>query len=284
MSVSSNDAQGNRNLQRRGYPEGHLQVLKAFERRWDETGRVPFEKAAVAGKNPFRRGKVFSYLQGFDVEAKYLGEIEAPDLLVVGRSWVENQEKQKIKSLLRRRQGKRLRLCSQEMLLAWAMTGIDPNKRPQTAETFFDGHAGLEFIKGQLGDLWPGTDPLPSSGTGEGGEFGPDESPLKRLGYEVGNTGKQTAKRREILREAYERNLEAFPGKYPEQDLDEWGPAKSGARLKRMADHIAGLCHSFRGRDRDFSTAIDDYESDLAWLKREYYSPLTYGFRWPDTT
>lgn len=269
--------------QEQSYPDNKLHVLRSFNRRWEESGRVPFDRAAVVGKNPFNRGKMQSYLWDLGVEAKYLREISRPEVLVLGRSWVEDQEEHEVRRLLSQRRGQKLRICSQEMLLAWSMTGTDPNRRPQTAEPFVEGHPALEMIRAEMEGRWPGTDPLPSPGSGTGdGEYGPDESPLSRLGYSTGKTGKGRSERRKILRRAYRMALGDFPGDYPEEYIQEWGPAESGKRLKRIADHLAANCRNFKSnRGGDYSTAIDQWEQDLKWLKQRYYVSTTYGFRWP---
>lgn len=271
------------NVSRRSYSDRQLKVLRAFTERWEETESAPVETAAVAGKQPFSRGKIWSYLRDMGVQTEKIGDISAPELLVVGRKPVEDFEKQEIRRLLKQRRGERLRICSQEMLLAWSMTGIDPNKRPQTVETFIEGHPALSRIKEQLSGQWPGTDVIPSDGDREGDFSGPDESPLKRLGYSVGQNGEPQSIRRRVLRDTYNAGRESFPGEYPQAYLDEWGPAESGARLKRIADHIASNCRTFKRQDGNYDLAIDQWERDLQWLKQQYYSPLTYGFEWPST-
>lgn len=265
-------------------PDPHHTVLNAFEHRWDESGRVPFERAAVVGKGPFRRGKMQSYLWNLDVETRYLRDIGEPEVLVLGRSWIEDQEKRQTKQLLRRRRGETLRICSQEMILAWSMTGIDPNERPHTARTFVEGHPALEMVRAEIGGRWPGTDPIPGGGD-DTYEAERTESPLIRIGYRVGRTkGKPKDKRQQLLRMAFAMDLSTFPGDYPSEYIKKWGPARSGQRLERMALHIAGRCRSFRKNESgDFSDAIADYENDLEWLQETFYSPTTYGFRWPKT-
>lgn len=267
--------------QQRGYPNSQLHVLRAFEERWEEKGRVPFDRVAMAGQEPFRRGKIWSYLQGLGADVQDIEDAKAPELLVVGRQRVDFGD---IERLLSRREGKTLRICSQEMLMAWAMTGVDPNKRPQTTETFTENHPVLREITEILGGKWPGTDPIPSHGRGDGGEFNrPDKSPLKRLGYTVGQSGETRSTRRRALRETYKTEKEDLPGTYPADYLEEWGPAESGARLKRIADHLASSCRNSRKKDGNYGLAIDHWEEDLRWLKRTFYNPLTYGFEWPST-
>lgn len=282
-SFDRNTAFGQQNATSQSDSGAPLNVLHAFEGRWKETGNLPFDTAVVAGKDPFRRGKMLSYLWNLGAEAKYLGDFEAPEVLVVGRSWVEEKEKPQTKHLLNQRRGERLRICSQEMLLAWSVTNVDPNRRPQTVQTFVDGHPILEFVSEFLGGKWPGTDPLPSFGAEGEANYGPDKSPLSRLGYKTGRNGASKSKRRSVLRKVFERDLSSFPTGFSADYLDEWGPAKSGVRLERMAIQLAAPCQSFRKKRGDYSMAISQREDDLAWLKGEYYHPLGYGFYWPST-
>lgn len=253
-----------------------------FENRWEETGNPPFDTAVVVGKNPFRRGKMLSYLWDLGAETKYLGDLEAPEVLVVGRSWVEENDKPQMKDLLNQRRGERLRICSQEMLLAWSMTNVDPNRRPRTVQTFVEGHPNLEFITEFLGGEWPGTKPLPSFGAEGEGDYGP-KTPLNIFGYRTGHKAKNMSGRRRTLRDFFKLEPSSFPsGDY---DKDKWGtPAESGARLQGMANHLAAICRSFRkNQGRDYSLAVSHLEEDLAWLKKKYYHRLTYKFSWPSS-
>ena len=264
---------------RHGYSESHLEVLRAYEDRWEEGGSLPFTTVAMEGMGPFSRGKIWSYLWDLGAEVSELEDAASPDVLVLGRERVDMNATCR---LLRQREGERLRICSQEMLLGWSMTGVDPNKRPQTVDTFIEGHPALESVRSYLDGRWPGTDPIPSSGEGEAGEFGPKESPLVRLGYTVGQDGLGRPSRRDLLHEAYELELDSLPGNYTEEYIEEWGPAESGVRLKRIANHLAANCRNFRGRENDYSLAISHWEEDLRWLEEEFYNPLTYGFTWPE--
>lgn len=271
------------NVTRHSYSDRQLEVLRALTQRWKEEKSAPVKTAAVAGKRPFSRGKIWSYLRDMGIRTKKVGDIDAPELLVVGRKRVEDFEKQAVRRLLKRRQGEKLRICSQEMLLAWSLTGVDPNKRPQTADTFIDSHPGLTMIAKLLEGRWPGTSVIPSHVEGEGNFSGPDKSPLKRLGYSVGHNGEPRSIRRDVLRKAYTTERMSFPGEYSSDYLEEWGPAESGVRLERIANHIASNCRTFKRRNGNFDLAIDQWESDLQWLKQKYYNSLTYGFNWPST-
>lgn len=281
MPTSTNEDPDDQNIQRREYSDSRLKVLRAYEKRWEEEGQLPFSAVVMEGMGPFSRGKIWSYLWDLGAEVSELEDATSPDVLVLGRERVDMNATCR---LLRQREGERLRICSQEMLLGWSMTGVDPNKRPQTVDTFIEGHPALESVRSYLDGRWPGTDPIPSSGEGEGeaGEFGPKESPLVRLGYTVGQDGLGRPSRRDLLHEAYELELDSLPGNYTEEYIEEWGPAESGVRLKRIANHLAANCRNFRGRENDYSLAISHWEEDLRWLEEEFYNPLTYGFTWPE--
>lgn len=109
------DTQDQGNIRHQEFPSSHLEVLKAFEKRWEATGRLPFETVVMNGQGPFRRGKIWSYLHGLGAEVGDISDIDAPEILIVGR---EDFDKSAIERLLRRREGKQLRICSQEMILA----------------------------------------------------------------------------------------------------------------------------------------------------------------------
>ena len=253
-------------------------VLHAFQQRWEERDDIPFRRVVITGQEPFRREKIWSYLSGLGAMVRRVGELSAPDILILGR---EAFEKDAIQDLLRDRRGDVLRICSQEMLLAWVMTGVDPNRDPDTARTFIDGHPGLSYVASLLKHRWPGTEALPSS-AGQHRFHGPEVSPLKRLGYTTGKTkGLPRGERRRLLRKAFELKRSALPGRYGEWYLQEWGGAESSTRLKKLANKIASDCRDYRTRTKDYSVSAEHLENDLAWLKETFYNPLTYDFEWP---
>lgn len=257
-------------------------VLHAFRNRWAELADLPFRRVVITGEEPFPQDKIWNYLKELGAKVLKVGDLSAPNILVLGR---EGFDKDSVHQLLRNRQGTVLRICSQEMLLAWALTGVDPNKDPDTARTFIEGHPGLSFVSSLLKRRWPGTDVLPSS-AGESRFNGPEVSPLKQLGYTTGKTeGKPQSKRRRLLKKAFELERSNLPGRYPEWYLQEWGRAESSTRLQKIAKKIAWDCRNCRRkRDMDYDMAIAHLENDLAWLKETFYNPLTYGFEWPDSS
>lgn len=276
MSDSSNSSDGSHI--RSSYLPSHEEILDSFHDRWTEKGTAPFDTAVMEGQEPFRRGKLWSFFRDLGVTVAGIGNIALPDVLVLGR---EDVSKESVLQLLGQLRGERLRICSQEMVLAWAMTGVDPNERWRTAKTFVDGHPALEMVAEHVGERWPGTEPLSNSAGEISGDFGPAKSPLRRLGYKVGHSGVSKPKRRAALRKMFMLNQSDFPGNFSNEHLEEWGSSKSGLRLHKMANKLASSCRNARNRDADYDLAISHWEDDLAWLKEEFYNPLTYTFEWP---
>ena len=65
--------------------------------------------------------------------------------------------------------------------------------------------------------------------------------------------------------------------------IEQWGEPRTAKRLQKLANCLASFAKSKRrSQTRDYSEAIADWESDLAYLKATYYRPRT-GFVWPDT-
>jgi hypothetical protein len=89
--------------------------------------------------------------------------------------------------------------------------------------------------------------------------------------------------RQKILSEVFE--MVKMPRVDSQTYVDSWGAAKSGARLKKMAQSIAAFCRSARRRDEyGMSLAIEEWEEDLAWLKTTYYDgKFDRQFQWPDS-
>jgi len=109
--------------------------------------------------------------------------------------------------------------------------------------------------------------------------FDNDHSALWVCGYRVGASGMHERERRRFLAHFFSNQL---PAAVAERYGSEYGPPKSVARLKKMANVLAAHVRNFRGR-RDASQyrqAISDWEDDLHFLKRSFYD--TKGFSWPD--
>lgn len=253
------------------------QVLRAFKQRWRKEEDVPFRRVVIGGHGPFPLKVLRDCLTNLGMKVRKVGDMATPSVLVLGR---QNLNKGLILELIQDRVGKKLRICSQEMLLSWAMTGVDPNQEIGVARTFIRGHPGLSHVSRELGHKWPGTDPIPHLPP----EFGSTwrrKSPLKEIGYTTGSDGLVRSKRRRLLREAYERTLSSLPGTYSADYVQKWGEAKSSDRLRSIAKLLAENCRDARTKQKDCSLAIEHWKRDLMWLKETFYNSSSHGFAWP---
>lgn len=250
-----------------------------YEQSWLlPTMTPPVNSAVLTGQGPFGRGKVWSYLHDFDIAASAPGDNLSPDVLIIGR---ENYDEQGIKRLVEARRGKTLRICSQEMMLGWVLTGEDPNRDIELVRKLIDDHSGLQLVRELLEGAWPTTGVIPSTSNGSQEFDKPEKGPLKRMGYKVGRSGHPAYRRRKALSKAFETPRQQFPGRYPSGYLGDWGRPRSSQRLSKIARSIAGFCTTAQSRSNPPHAAIEDWKEDLAWLKKEYYNALTYSFRWP---
>jgi hypothetical protein len=65
--------------------------------------------------------------------------------------------------------------------------------------------------------------------------------------------------------------------------LNEWGEPNSAKRLQKLAESIAAFTRNAKRRNTgSFSKAIQDWETDLAYLKRAYYKNR-FSFQYPRT-
>jgi len=108
----------------------------------------------------------------------------------------------------------------------------------------------------------------------------PRKSPLSLIGYIAGENGLKDNPRRAILRRIYEETL---PNSHSTEYMSKWGEPGTHMRLEKMARFLAEFCRKQRRKQSPSQQAIRDYESDLEWLKDEYYSKEM-GFHWPDTS
>jgi len=200
--------------------------------------------------------------------------------VVVGRTgWSQGDLLEQIDA----RQGKTLRVYSQEMLVAALLTGIDPldSQDDELLYAFKAGHPAREFLAGEA-FRWPAVT-VPDTSTVaslSAGDLGVPESPLHLLGYKVGATSPLEARdRRDLLRLAFEDELPFVESK---SYMSRWGTRRSHQRLWRIATHIAHLINGPVGRDFRKPQARRDWISDLHWLKTVFYKPRRFRFTWPD--
>jgi hypothetical protein len=126
-----------------------------FSDSWMESGSdVPFESVSLHGNGPFRRDELRRYLcSRFSVEVDRMGKkTQDPNLLVLGR---KNWSEEDITTFLCGQRVSQIQVCSQEMLLSWIYTGINPGQYPESVASFVNGHAPLEHVGSliQEGDI-----------------------------------------------------------------------------------------------------------------------------------
>jgi hypothetical protein len=126
---------------------------------------------------------------------------------------------------------------------------------------------------------WPLLEVKAGAGGGEGVSYAHERSGLNLCGYRVGKTcGRPPGERKRLLDYFYQRKLPNLVKKF---HGDDYGAPNSSRRLKKMANNIAWNCKNKKkisaGRYR---VAIEDWETDLKYLKKTYYDGR---FNWPST-
>ena len=105
-----------------------------------------------------------------------------------------------------------------------------------------------------------------------------DNGLLKFYGYSVGNNGINHDDRKEILSFIFNEDIAKVNNS---SYMDEWGNKKTAKRLKKMAYCIATFVKNAKRRiNANMQNAINDWEKDLAYLKKEFYNNK-YSFGWP---
>lgn len=103
------------------------------------------------------------------------------------------------------------------------------------------------------------------------------ETPLKTIGYTVGNNGGSPEYRRNLLDDFYKG--ESWGEKYTGTS---WGSPKSSERLERMAYHL--YYQIINKKKLGHEKAVSDWQEDLEYLKQKYYkgeSKMKFSF--PET-
>jgi len=129
---------------------------------------------------------------------------------------------------------------------------------------------------------WPTTIAQGGSGTlSEETIFQNPQGILGYLGYRVGVTGLLSTAREEVLDWVY---MNSLPFVNSTSYMREWGQPATGTRLRKTAESIAAFCRNAkRSNSNRLSVAIDEWESDLEYLRTKYYVGR-YSFVWPHTS
>lgn len=173
------------------------------------------------------------------------------------------------------------RVYSQEMFLAFLLTRKEPLLCDHSLLRFFSsGHPALTYLL-SIGFKWPTTEAPLGSGEMEAPDS-PETGVLKEMGYTVGKNGKRDGERHRILQNAFK--IERLPRVGGADHMATWGASSSETRLRKMAEALAAFARNAkRRRDASMMEAIEDWESDLTWLKNMYYGGR-FSFQWPDTS
>ncbi len=200
-------------------------------------------------------------------------------ILIVGRDGWTPEE---LDSHIHARNGEQLRVYSQEMALVLFGFGADPfDAALEVLQEFGLGHPALEYLMSR--ELpWPSLDSTGLSPLVIDTDTWRTQGVLGSLGYHVGHSGAPESARRRLLQGVVELEM-VFPTSFLTHEKEAWGDPSTPKRLKHLVYTIAGFARLHGGRDADMSCALEDWRSDLLWLRERYASVIT-GFRWPDTT
>ncbi|MDR6851755.1 hypothetical protein J2Y54_001248 [Sphingomonas sp. BE123] len=128
---------------------------------------------------------------------------------------------------------------------------------------------------------WPST--APAAGTGSPASHDWEEiGMLAYLGYHVGRGSDLNAVQREALLSHI--FLMRLPPLNSVAYMRAWGLPNTATRLQKMADGIATFARRAKQRrNSSLGDAIADWEADLSYLRRTYYSGRFDKFPWPRT-
>ncbi|WP_271255057.1 WYL domain-containing protein [Pseudanabaena sp. Chao 1811] len=111
--------------------------------------------------------------------------------------------------------------------------------------------------------------------------FNYEQGLLSFYGYKVGIKGLPESERHKILDAVFALPLLSVNS---EAYLREWGEPNSAERLQKLSRSIAAFVRTAKGRTNgDFRKAIQDWESDLIYLKKTYYNTNHFSFQYPIT-
>lgn len=96
----------------------------------------------------------------------------------------------------------------------------------------------------------------------------PSSGVLSELGYKVGRSGLGPVERRRILRTAHAVTL-IGSSKETRSYIAEWGEPNSRQRADKIERCLSNFAEVARRRSADMSEAIEDWEDDLDWFRRE---------------
>jgi len=128
---------------------------------------------------------------------------------------------------------------------------------------------------------WPNTQVIETHQTAKISSIdAPDAGLLSVLGYNVQKNGPSEYQRYKILDEVFLSQLKIIQSLELEY-VAEWGAPKSAGRLRKMAYSLASFSRQQKRKQNASQQAIVKWESDLEYLKKNYYQPFANEFNWP---
>ena len=250
-----------------------LDLVQVFSQEVSELFAPPKEIVSL-GSGPFSEDDFDDYLKSLGITPY----VNGCSWIIVGRDgWTEEQ----LNELIDNADLDEVRVFSQELFMAGILTTHDPFSLPiEILMKFAEGHPALEYLI-EAGFEWPVImdeedfgEPVYLRGSYERVE----ESPLYRMGYQVGVTnGLSKPRRKSLLKSAYQG---AIPDVEDDDYMEEWGRPRQSKRLWRIAHHIAWLIRS-RKSIPSMHYAVRDWQDDLDWLWEEFYTNRM-RFKWPN--
>lgn len=252
-----------------------IDTLYALSKQVAELFYPPSEVISI-GSGPFPEGDFDNYLEALGITPYADGF----PWIIVGREGWTMQKLERLGQLIDDADLDEVRVFSQELFIAGILTTHDPFSLPQEIlMKFAEGHPALEYLVDSH-FAWPEIlieedygEPVYLRGSWERVE----ESPLYRMGYQVGIThGQPRTTRRTLLKNAYQGKI---PDVEDDDYMEEWGCPRHSKRLWRIAHHIAWLIRS-RKSIPSMCYAVKDWQDDLDWMEEKFYTNRM-RFRWP---
>lgn len=190
---------------------------------------------STVGSFPLLEDDFDSLLREGGLEVNYISG--DTDVLIIGE---EEWDEEDVNELLDAREGKSLKVYSQEMFLSYWACGRDPfEEKREIVELFGEAHPALEFLS-DTGFDWPSTFVNLGSSRELTIEL-VEKGLLKYMGYTVGESkGLPPNQRRTILETVFKYEVPKFD--LSPEYLEQWGEPNSKQRLKKMADSLAAFC------------------------------------------
>ncbi len=229
----------------------------------------------TSGSGPWEIDEFDGFLASMGFELAHLPNPDLRCIVLGAEGWDEDSLSEQVYD----RDGSDLLVLSQPLFVAGLLKNSNPLEGfdREGLLAIAEAHGALSFL------MTRGFDWLFETTSDAVTEWVPDQelaeiSPLRLAGYSVAANGPGEAARRDVLETFF---FDKSPkGLESSADRKRWGSARSAQRLYGMATFIAWLCR-FQGTHSPQAEAR--WQSDLEWLRREFYRP-TMRFAWPAET